>query len=347
MKVVGGKLRYAGTVAAYQVEILNSGTAPAHDVQVVAALPPGTKLVTATNGGKASADGGKVQWTIPTVRAGDNLVLDFKCQLNNPGANRLSVQATATGDLSASAEETTQVEALADLKLDVVEPKGPIAVGADVTYEVRLLNRGTKSASDVKVVGYFSGKVEPVSATGGEHRLVPGIVVFKPIAALAPGNEVTFKITARARAPGNHMFKAEVVCEAAGAKLGSEHTTLFYGDEITDDTAEPQSTEDSPRPLAPTTMFAPADRDASEPAPALRSQQAPAFQSRQAPQFQSQRTPVFQSQQTPALQRAIPTQLGSAYAPPSTGAAPSAPPASAGKSTIPVSPFALRPKTVK
>jgi uncharacterized repeat protein (TIGR01451 family) len=264
MKVVGGKLRYAGTVAAYQIEILNSGTAPAESVQVVAALPAGTKLVAASNGGKASTDGGKVQWTIPSVRAGDSMVLDLKCQMNNPGANRLSVQATAGSDLSASAEETTQVEALADLKLDVVEPKGPIAVGAEVTYEVRLLNRGTKSASDVKVVGYFSGKVEPVSATGGEHRLVPGIVVFKPIASLAPGSETTFKITAHAKAPGNHMFKAEVVCEAAGAKLGSEHTTLFYGDEIaTESEVEPEPTDQSPRPIAPKTMFAPVDRDIS------------------------------------------------------------------------------------
>jgi uncharacterized repeat protein (TIGR01451 family) len=348
MKVVGGKMRYAGTISAYQIDLLNSGTAPAENVQVVATLPVGTKLVTATNAGKASSDGGKVQWTIPTVRAGDNMVLELKCQMNNPGANRLSVQATAAGDLSASAEETTQVEALADLKLDVVEPKGPIAVGADVIYEIHLVNRGTKSASDVKVVGYFSGKVEPVSATGGEHRLVPGIVVFKPIAALAPGNEVAFKITARAKAPGHHMFKAEVVCDAAGAKLGSEHTTLFYGDEVaTENAPEPQPGDDAPRPMAPTKMFAPADRDATERAPSLQSQRSSAWESKPAPSFETQRAPVFQSQQTPALQRAVPTQLGSAYGPkgqPSPSAAPSS---SAGKSTIPISPFALRPKTAK
>jgi hypothetical protein len=102
-------------------------------------------------------------------------------------------------------------------------------------------------------------------------------------------------------------------------------------------------------------MFAPEDRDASGTAPALRSQQAPTFQShqaptfqsRQTPQFQSQRTPVFQSQRTPALQQAAPAQLGSAYAPLGSGGASGAPPASAAKSTIPVSPFALRPKTVK
>jgi uncharacterized repeat protein (TIGR01451 family) len=347
MKVVGGKVRYAGTVAAYQIELVNSGTAAADNVQVAAALPAGAKLMAATGGGQASADGGKVHWTIPTIRAGDHTVLELRCQMNNPGANRLSVQSTA-GDLSASAEETTQVEALADLKLDVIEPKGPIAVGADVAYEIRLLNRGTKSASDVKVVGYFSGKVEPVSATGGEHRLVPGIVVFKPIASLAPGNEATFKITARAKAPGHHMFKAEVVCETAGAKLGSEHTTLFYGDEVlTDSAADEPSTDVSPRALAPANMFAPDDREANDAAPAVPSQQAPALQSKRTPIFQNQRAPVFQSQGAPALQRAVPAQLGSAYAPAASSAPSGAPSASSGQSAIPVSPFALRPKTVK
>ena len=117
------------------------------------------------------------------------------------------------------AEDVTQVDALADLRLDVVEPKGPIAVGADVMYEIHVLNRGTKSANDVKVVGYFSGKIDPIAAVGGEHRLVPGIVIFKPIQSISAGGEAVFKVTARAKAPGHHMFKAEVVCEAAGTKL--------------------------------------------------------------------------------------------------------------------------------
>jgi uncharacterized repeat protein (TIGR01451 family) len=260
VKIDGAKTRYAGTVASYQIDVANAGTAPAEDVQVVAALPAGAKFVGASSGGQVTAEG-KVHWTIPTVRDGGHVALELKCLVNNPGVNRLAVESAAAGEISAAAEDVCQVEALADLRLDVIEPKGPIAVGADVTYEIRVVNRGSKSASDVKVVGYFSGKIDPVAASGGEHRLVPGIVIFRPIGALPPGGEATFKITAVAKAAGHHMFKAEVVCEAAGAKLGSEHTTLFYGDEIQDPAdGEAPAAEVSPMPLAPRNVFGGDDR---------------------------------------------------------------------------------------
>ena len=85
-----------------------------------------------------------------------------------------------------------------------------------------------RTPRDVKIMGYFSGKIESDRRNRGEHRLVPGIVIFKPIATLAASGEVMFKITARAKAPGNHMFKAEVVCEAAGreAWLGTHDAVL-------------------------------------------------------------------------------------------------------------------------
>jgi uncharacterized repeat protein (TIGR01451 family) len=301
VKIVGAKARYAGTVASYHVEVVNSGNAPAEDVQVIAALPAGAKFLNATSGGQASSDGAKVHWTIPTVRDGGNVVLELKCQVNNPGVNRLAVQSTAVGELSAATEDVCQVEALADLKLDVIEPKGPIAVGADVNYEIRLVNRGSKGASDVKIVGYFSGKIDPVTATGGEHRLVPGIVIFKPIAALPPGGEATFKITAMAKAPGHHMFKAEVVCETAGAKLGSEHTTLFYGDEMADEPRdETPAADDSPRPLVPTTVFE-SDENAGTSARES-SGLAPSHQDQWAPPLQNPLSPLSQTEPEEAVE---------------------------------------------
>jgi uncharacterized repeat protein (TIGR01451 family) len=262
LKIAGAKARYAGTMAVYQIEVVNAGNAPAEDVKVTAALPIGGKFLSASSGGQLTTDGGKVQWTVPTIRAGGDAVLQLKCQVTTPGANRLAVGATAVGDLTAAAEDVTQVDAFADLKLDVIEPKGPIAVGADVNYEIHLLNRGSKSATDVKVVGYFSGKIEPTAASGTEHRIVPGIVIFKPIASLSPGSEVVFKIAAMAKAPGHHMFRAEVTCESAGAKLGSEHTTLFYGDEMPEEGVS-ASASDAAAPLAPRNVFSGAENHAA------------------------------------------------------------------------------------
>jgi hypothetical protein len=142
----------------------------------------------------------------------------------------VQILATAAGDLSDSAAVATNVEALADLKLEVTDPPGPLAVGDEMAYEVHIRNRGTKAAEGVDVATFFSNGIEPVSAQGGSHDISAGQVVFRPIASIAPGSEAVLKVKARADQPGNHVFRVEVNCASVGAKLASEETTLFYGD---------------------------------------------------------------------------------------------------------------------
>lgn len=225
----GPELKFAGTPATFDITVKNPGNAAAESVQVAAVLPTGAKYVS-SNGGQFLADQHKVVWTVPSLRNGGEQDFQVKCILNSPGSNRLQVVAVAESDLTDTTTMSTNVEALADLKLDVSDPTGPVAVGDDVTYEVRIRNRGTKAAENVNVAGFFSGGIEPLSAQGSEHQLAPGQVSFKPIPSIAPGAEVSLKITARAEQAGNHVFRAEVLCPAIGIKLAAEEGTLFYGD---------------------------------------------------------------------------------------------------------------------
>ena len=38
----------------------------------------------------------------------------------------------------------TTVEAIADLKLVINDPQGPVQIGTDMVYEIQVLNRGSK-----------------------------------------------------------------------------------------------------------------------------------------------------------------------------------------------------------
>ena len=154
---------------------------------------------------------------------------EFECELNSARDNRVDVQCQAATDLSVAKSVTTHVEALADLKLHVNDPKGAIAVGEEAEYEVRIVNRGTKAAGNVQVVGYFSKGIEPESVRGGRGEVLTGQVVFEPIQAIQPGQEVVFKIAARASRPGDHVFRAELQCEAPQTRLATEEWTKFYG----------------------------------------------------------------------------------------------------------------------
>ncbi len=256
-------VKYAGTPALYHVKVENSGDAMAENVQLAAILPPEAKFL-AASGGRLDADQARVNWVVGSLAAGGTREFDLNCALNTPGDNRLQFSVMGEGDISAAATSNTRVEAIADLKLEVRDPQGPIAVGEDAVYEIRIRNRGTKAAQGVDLAVFFSEGLEPSTAEGGPHEMGPGQVVFQQIASIAAGEAATFYVRARAGGPGNHVFRAEVVCESLNTKLAAEEATHFYGDQqaavvpkgeptparLPEDEPQPVDSDDPP-PLVP------------------------------------------------------------------------------------------------
>ena len=152
-----------------------------------------------------------------------------RASLSHPGENLFGVRLSADDDLAASSEVTTLVEALADLQLVINDPRGPVPVDEETTYEVLISNRGTKAAELVDVVVFFSDGIEPISVAGGSATVNPGQVIFHPIDQIAPGEDVVYKIAARANRSGNHVFRTEVACEESDVRLVAEESTRFYG----------------------------------------------------------------------------------------------------------------------
>jgi uncharacterized repeat protein (TIGR01451 family) len=249
IEVEGPAVQYVGTPAHYKICVRNPGDAPAKNLKLAAKLPTGMKFVFGSDGATAEStvDGGKVRWTLEQLQPGEQRVLEMKCTLALSGANRLEITSAADDDLLATAETITRVEAMADLRLDVKDPEGPVPVGSDATYELHLRNRGTKAAEHVEVLVYFSNGVEPTSAEGQTHRIGPGQVAFDLIPAVPPAAELVLKVKARAEVAGNHVFRAEVHCKALGTRLVREEATHFYQDGPT--LQQATATRQAPLPL--------------------------------------------------------------------------------------------------
>ena len=234
INVSAAKKKYAGTVASYEIQISNPGNATAELIKLTAQLPQGATYVSSSGGGTYRAETGAVQWNLSALRANAREDFEVKCVLSSPGANRIQVTGRAAGDLSDSIAATTQVEALADLKLLVSDPRGPVAVGEEMTYEVRVINRGTKAAQGIDVVAFFSAGIEPIAVEGTtNYEISAGQVVFKKIEHLGAGREIVFKIKAVAAEAGNHIFRTEVLCTSLGTKLAAEETTRFFSEDST------------------------------------------------------------------------------------------------------------------
>ncbi|MFO7903576.1 MAG: hypothetical protein R6U98_13005 [Pirellulaceae bacterium] len=228
IEVSAPELIYAGTTAAYKIKVANHGNAVAKDVIMQVDLPSG-----ATNG--VGVDKKPITREQPRWRVGDlgpevERVYSLQCELNANGRNQLGARVQGTHDSEASDTVETMVEAIADLKLTVNDPKGPIRVGRDAIYEIQVLNRGSKPATDVALVAQFSEGVEPESVSGHPADIVPGQVIFEPLETVPAGEKVTMQITARAAQSGNLRFRAELTCDSPETKLAAEENTRFYGD---------------------------------------------------------------------------------------------------------------------
>jgi uncharacterized repeat protein (TIGR01451 family) len=236
----GPATKYAGTLATYFVRVRNPGTAPAEDVTVRASLPEGAEFTSASEGQTYDTKAREVAWHVGTLRPGDDNYMELKCVLKTAGANQVKITAsTASGNLTDTKTAATNVVALADLKLDVSDPSGPVAVGSPAVYEIHIKNRGATSAKEVNVVGLFSEGIEPEQAEGAMYTVADGRVTFKTMEVPA-GRDIVLRIRTHAVQPGTHIFRAEVLCRDLEIKLAAEETTRFYTDDVSPDSSKPE-----------------------------------------------------------------------------------------------------------
>jgi hypothetical protein len=229
----GPQQRYAGAPAVYYFRVRNPGTAVAPDVTLSIQLPEGFRLEPLADTPTPVA--GRLVYRVGSMRPGDDRYFEVRGALDRAGANSIPFQAIASDETrSGEATATTEVVAVADLKLDIIDPTGPMAVGSDVTYQVRVVNRGASVAREVKVVGLFSEGIEPVGADGESPSIKDGRVAFATIDSLPAGGEKVYTIHAKAKLPGAHLFRAEVLCRDLEIKLAAEETTRFFADEAID-----------------------------------------------------------------------------------------------------------------
>ena len=230
VKLDGPPMKYAGSKATYQVVISNKGDAMARDVVAAVALPPGVEFVSGIDNAEM-IDGG-IRWNVGMLSPGNQRSYQMTCNMKMAGDISVDAATRGAGDLAATDSFVTKVDAVADLVLAVADPKGPLPTGENIEYEIRITNRGTKSARVVNVVMHFSEGVEPKNADGIAHELAPGQVTFAPINQIDPGQDIVLKVIAAANQAGSHRFRAQLLCEEADSHEVAEGTTRFFGETI-------------------------------------------------------------------------------------------------------------------
>ena len=221
---------YQGSVIDYELELNNVGSVPAIGTNCIVKLPAGTEVVSMPPGATRSGD--SIKWDIKKLEPNEKISVPFRLTMSKLGNNHLVFNGVCSSSNDARAEFQTNIDAIADLHLSVVDPVAPAPVGQPVVYEVIIANRGKKSASDVEVVAQFSEGIEPVRVEGHTGRIVPGQAIFNLIPSINSNEKLVLRIHAEASKPGVHRFRVEVKSKGSDTDLLEEESTRYLATSI-------------------------------------------------------------------------------------------------------------------
>lgn len=121
--------------------------------------------------------------------------------------------------------------ATADLTMTVADLRDPVAVGKEVTYEVRVVNRGTGADQQVGLTVSLPTSMQPVplGTSGPSDAKTEGQVIrFGPVAEIPAGQTLTYRIRVRTLQPGDVKLRAELTSRTAQRPLVVEEATQVF-----------------------------------------------------------------------------------------------------------------------
>lgn len=232
LAVDGPKRRYLERPATYQVTIANPGTATAKNVEIVTKLPKGMRFIRANNMGEYDASTHAIYWSLAELPEGERGTVELVAMPIESGQHTLEVEGRAQQGLSDHTQQQVLVEGLAAIMFEVTDVEDPIEVGRETTYEIRVVNQGSKAATNVQVAASIPPGMKVVSANGETRHVVEsGGVLFEPLAQLAPKAESIYRVQVQGVRPGDQRVTVEVNTDDMSQPVRKEESTRVFGDE--------------------------------------------------------------------------------------------------------------------
>jgi uncharacterized repeat protein (TIGR01451 family) len=205
LSLTGPEERFTDTLANYEVEAHNPGTAPARNVRVVVTLPISARLQALPPGARFDAQTRRLTWARPQLDAGEKVLLTFQVRMGGVGVYQVAAEARAEGLAVARAEVyKTNVVGLADVVFDISEKQRVVDVNGQTTFLIKITNTGTKEATRLLVRAVHSDNVVVTGFYGdiGADGNEKDTVAFKDIDRLGPGKSIELGIKVKAVKPG-------------------------------------------------------------------------------------------------------------------------------------------------
>ena len=228
----GPKIRYLDREATYAVDVANPGTASAKNVNLVAFLSKGLKFVSTDHFGEYDTREHAVFWKLEELPPNVRDSVKLTAVAVEPGEQKIVLEGTADLGLKDSFNHIVRVESVRELEFSVRDTADPIEVGTDTTYEIKVVNRGTRTATGVQIFTAFPESLRAVQGGGPSDLRIEGQnALFAPLDRLPPNQEAVFRVKAKALGAGDHIIKVQMISDDVNIPVTKEESTRIYTDD--------------------------------------------------------------------------------------------------------------------
>jgi uncharacterized repeat protein (TIGR01451 family) len=232
IELVGGTRRYLERPAKFSLTVANDGTAPARAVEIAAELPPGLEFVEATHFGQYDNRSHSVHWSLDELPAGQVGEVELTLRPNAEGEQTVVLRGSAQPLARVEKQHVISVEGIATTLFEVVDVEDPVERGDETSYEIRVVNQGTKASTNVQVVAVLPDGLEPVDAEGPTRYQIDGQrVLFDPLEKLAPKADTTYRVRVKAVNNGEMRIQAQLMTDDMKSPLTKEESTRVFSNE--------------------------------------------------------------------------------------------------------------------
>ncbi len=231
----GPTRRYLEREAVYTLSVSNPGTAPAHQVELVAHLPAGMKFVGANNSGYFDENTQTVHWVLEELPANETGTVQLTAMPVVAGEQTIRISGSADRGLSDEEQHAILVEGIAAILFEVVDVDDPIEVNGETTYEIRVVNQGSKAATNVQLVADLPPGMRPLAVEGPEGPARPAVngnqILFETLSKLAPKADATYRIRVQGLQPGDQRIRVQLQTDELQPPVTKEESTRVYSDQ--------------------------------------------------------------------------------------------------------------------
>ncbi len=231
--VEGPQRRFLEREATYQFAVANPGTAAAEQVELVAYLPPGLEFVRANNAGYYEQSDHTVRWRLEQLPVDELGTVELVAMPVQAGQHEIKLRAAAARGAESETAHPVLIEGIAALLFQAADEVDPIQVGEETSYEIRVVNQGTKAATGLMLAVVAPPEMQPVAAEGPTAHTVDAQnrVLFQPLARLAPKADTTYRVRVRGLQPGDLRVRVQLMADEMHTPVTKEESTRVYSDQ--------------------------------------------------------------------------------------------------------------------